>query len=156
MTGAKVIPITEHVKDTTDDVKDFMDRLSSQPCEFAMDDITQTVLFSGGLALQANEYYLVKHLLPSFIDAKNKRAEAVSISAAVLAKAVFNNKEPSLRQAIGRINEKVSQRVGVDMGAVIPDFIENVHGQGYRINGAAKLLASAADLAPAVAEAVTS
>jgi 7-cyano-7-deazaguanine synthase in queuosine biosynthesis len=156
MTGAKVIPITEHVKDTTDDMKAFMDRLSSQPCEFAMDDKAQTVLFSGGLVLQANEYYLVKHLLPSFTEAKNKREESVPISAAVLAKEFFKEKEPSLRQAIGRINEKVSQRVGVDMGAVIPDFIENVHGQGYRINGAAKLLASAADLTPAVAEAVTS
>lgn len=156
VTGAKVVPITAHVKDTTDDVKAFMDRLSSQPCEFAMDDKAQKVLFSGGLALQANEYYLVKQLLPSFIDGKNNRTEAKPISAADLAKAVFNQNENSFRQATKRINEKVSQRVGVDMGAVIPDFIENVHGQGYRINGAAKLLASAADLTPAVDEAVTS
>lgn len=156
VTGAKVVPIMPQVKDTTDDVKIFMDRLSSQPCEFAMDDKAQTVLFSGGLTLQANEYYLIKHLFPSFVDAKNMRTEAAPISAAVLAKEFFKGKEPSLRQAIGRINEKVSQRVGVDMGAVIPDFIENVHGQGYRINGAAKLLASAADLTPAIAEAVTS
>lgn len=156
MGGAKVIPITEHVKDTTEETKAFMDRLSSQPCEFAIDDKAQTVLFSGGLTLQANEYYLVKHLLPSFVEAKNARTNATPVSAADLAKEVFQGKEPSLRQAIGRINEKVSQRVGVDMGAVIPDFIENVHGQGYRINGSAKLLASAADLAPAVAVAVTS
>ena len=121
-----------------------------------MNDTAQQVAFDGGLALQANEYYLVKHLLPAFIDAKNNHKEATPVSATDLATAIFQGKEPSLRQAIGRINEKVSQRVGVDMGAVIPDFIENVHGHGYRINGASQLLASAADLKPAHAMAVTS
>lgn len=156
MVGAKVIPITERVKDTTDELKAFMDRMDTQACRFAMDDATQQAMFDGGLALQANEYYLVKNLLPAFIEAKNKRTEAAPVSAADLANAVFNGKEPSLRQAIGRINEKISQRVGVDMGVVLPDFIENVHGQGYRINGTSQLLSSAADLKPAHVIAVTS
>lgn len=154
VTGAKVVPITAHIKDTTNEMKSFMDRLSVQPCEFAIDDKAQTVLFSGGLALDKNDYYLVKSLLS--IDGKSTIKNPAATDRQTLADAVFNGNQNSLQKAIGRINEKVSQRVGVDMGAVIPDFIENVHGQGYRINGAAKLLASAADLTPAVAEAVTS
>jgi len=161
MTGAKVVPITAHVKDTTEETKALMDRLSSAPFEFAVDDTTKEIVFSGSLRLSGTEYSIIQLLLPPFMEAKKKRAAPVPVTTDTLADSVFGkdntNKEQSLRQAIVRINKKVSEQVGVEMGVVLTDgFIENVHGQGYKLTASAKLLASAADLAPAIDEAVTS
>lgn len=156
VTGAKVVPLMPEGRDTTDDVKNFMDRLSVQPCEFAVDESKKNIVFSGGLTLSATEYSLVKILLPPFIEAKGLRAVPAPVNTQTLAQKVFRGNEVSLRKAIERINKKVSENLGVDMGVVMEDgFIKNVRGQGYKINRTAKLLASVGDLLPAAEEAVT-
>lgn len=146
-TGAKEIQISEP-KDTTQELADFMDKLSIVPCEFVIDEDSKQVIFAGGLILDGTEYTLIKILLPNFLAAKKGSTEAKTIQSDTLIKEIYVHNEDSFRKMVSRVNKKISEKAGVSMGVTFgtKDFIENIHGKGYRINKVARLLSSVSDL----------
>ncbi len=147
VSGAKEIQVIPP-KDITKELADFMDKLSVAICEFAIDEDNKRVVFSGGLILNATEYTLIKLLLPNFIAAKKAGMDGKTISSANLIHQIYGDNEDSFRKLVSRVNKKVSEKVGIDMGVTFgtQEFIENVYNQGYRINKSAKLVSLVSDL----------
>lgn len=116
-------------------VKDFMDRLEASSLEFAVDEDKGCVLFKGGFHLDGANYRLVAALLENFRKGKKAAAEIAYFYPPDLAK-ILKISEASLRQQVMRVRKVVTDRLAVDLGAVLgpDDFIQNKERSGYRLS----------------------
>lgn len=116
-------------------VKDFMDRLETPVCEFAVDADAKRILFKGDFHLEGVNFKLVEALLQNHRDGKRTAADVAFIRAPDLAD-LLGTTEASLRQQVGRLRKQVTDRLAVDLGVVlgIDDFIENKERAGYRLS----------------------
>lgn len=116
-------------------VKDFMDRLAPQPCEFAVDDEGKRILFKGDFHLDGVNFKLFSALLDNHRSAKRLATEVPFLPAPDLAERLEVS-DASLRQQVGRLRKLVTDRLAVDQGLVLgtDDIIENKERAGYRLN----------------------
>lgn len=122
-------PLADHFEE----VAAFMDRLQQPVCDFAVDAKEHRILFRGGFCLEGKDYSLVEALLPNHRQAKSNGEGVPYFYPADLAQ-TLGVEEPAMRARIGRVREVVEERLAVDQGIIFRDsFIENMHGQGYRL-----------------------
>lgn len=114
--------------------KGFMDRLGAPILEFAADIQNKHILFRNGLMLEGANYKLVEKLLADFRTAKSEVGTAEYITAPDLAGGL-NITEPALRTLLRRLRNSLDP-LASDLGVPLNEdsFIENLHGQGYRLN----------------------
>ncbi|WP_412049473.1 7-cyano-7-deazaguanine synthase [Hoeflea sp. Naph1] len=113
---------------------DFMDRLDTPVCMFAVDEEAQSICLGGEFWLEGANFKLFKALLPHHRSAKASMSEVPFIEAWKLANELGVD-EQSLRQRVTRLRREVSDRLAVDQGIIleIDDFIENRAREGYRL-----------------------
>ena len=120
--------------DTDSQVAEFVDRLSQPVCDFAVDPKAKRIWFRGGYYLEGADYRLVAALLPDHRQAKSRCEDVPPTLPADLAEKL-KIEEPGARKAVTRLRDRVSNRLAVDQGIILPKgFIENVHGRGYRLS----------------------
>jgi hypothetical protein len=122
-------------KDYDRQVKEFMDRLSPLPFEFAVDEGAQRILFRGGFFLEGKSYDLVEALLENFRAGKKTATDIAYIPASDLA-LKLSFADASLRQQVTRLRKLVTDRLAVDLGIPLGanGFIENKERAGYRLS----------------------
>jgi len=120
----------------------FMDRLTPQPLEFAVDEKERRILFKGEFALDGADSKLVDALLPNFRAGKKDGVEIAFLRADNLAAAVGMT-EPSMRQQLTRLRKALADNLTPSLGIVFDtnSFIENRERAGYRLNPALKEVA---------------
>lgn len=131
-------PIQDYDRQTVE----FMDRLTAQPLEFAVNEKERRILFKGEFALDGVNYKLVEALLPNFRTGKKDGVEIAFIRADNLAAAVRMT-EPSMRQQVKRLRKALADNLTPSLGIVFDtnSFIENRERAGYRLNPALKEVA---------------
>jgi len=114
--------------------KDRLDKLGAPLLEFAVDEQNKRIVFRNGLFLGGVDFKLVKKLLPEFRAAKKERRDPECVSTPDLAEKLGKS-EPSLFQQRKRLNDKLVS-LATDLGIPFDtnSFIENLKGQGYRLN----------------------
>jgi hypothetical protein len=126
-----ISPATDHGRQ----VLDFMDKLATPLCEFAVDPDDGKILFKGGFCLEGANYSLFHALLEKFRLGKRHGTEIAYFAPAALATRLRMT-DASLRQQVRRLRHETTQRLSVDFGAALgPDgIIENRQGEGYRLS----------------------
>jgi hypothetical protein len=121
--------------DVQKQLADFVDRLASPVCEFAVDDLSRRVWFRGGFFLDSADYRLFTALLVEHRPARQKGADVgFTTSADLLGKLGYTD-EQTLRQQVARTRARLADRLTVDQGVVLPKgFIESKRLQGYRLS----------------------
>jgi hypothetical protein len=121
------------LSDGFDQVAALLDRLNEPVCDFAVDVAAERIWFRGDFHIDGVDYQLVEKLLPNHRIAKAKCREVPPFHTPDLADAL-QVQEQTLRKRITRCREVVEGRLAVDQGIVFANgFIENVHGEGYRL-----------------------
>lgn len=110
-----------------------LDRLAQQVCDFAVDRDAGKIWFRGDYSLEGSDFILVAALLPNHERAKS-RGEQVPYRLPGDLAMELKIEEPALRTRIIRLRKMVAERLAIDQGIVFEkDFIENLHGKGYRL-----------------------
>ena len=88
------------------------------------------------LALKGRRYELVMALIGNFRKGKSADGEIECVSIDDLLGTLRFEDEVGLRKLISRVRKEVNEFLAVEHGVVDGDdaFIENVRGQGYRLN----------------------
>lgn len=122
-------PLADHL----DQVAAFLDRLQQPICDFAVDVEKRRILFRGGYYLEGADYNLVDALLAYHRPAKRDGEEVPYLHSSALALSL-EVEQPAMRARIIRLRADVAERLAVDQGVIFSnEFIENVHGKGYRL-----------------------
>ena len=115
-------------------VAEFMDRLDSPVCEFAVDTHGEKIFFRGGFCLEGANFKLVAALLENHRTAKAQMIAVPYIEPWLLAEKL-GIAEQSMRQQLTRLRNLVGDRLAVDQGVVLADgFVENIRNDGYRLS----------------------
>lgn len=135
-----------------DEVKAFMDRLSSPILEFAMDDDAEQVLFHGGHHLDGANYRFVKALIDGYRSAKRTRSEFPFMPSFNVAERIGVT-DQSMRQQLRRLRDALDP-LAVMLGIPLDQdsFVETKDRAGYRLNPACREI-SAGDISESGPEA---
>ena len=122
-------------KDYDTQLREFMDKLSRPTIRFFVDEANDKIVFKGH-ELKRRGYEFVMALIRNFREGKSTGEEIECVSTNDLLDRLRFEDEVGLRKLISRIRKEVNEFLAVEHGVVDGDdaFIENVHGQGYRLN----------------------
>jgi hypothetical protein len=133
------------VEDTGEEV----DRLEGSEILLALDDVNKWSLIDGIAPIKGStDYRIMSVLLRLYLedrDAGRLPADYRTISAENLADEVSGAGDAAGRKAISRVREKINGEFEELYGTKLSldAVIENVHGKGYRINPAVRVVAAA-------------
>ena len=122
-------------EDIEPQLRNFMDGLSKPAVRFFVDEANERIVFKG-YELKGRGYELVMALIGNFREGKSADGEIECVSIDDLLGTLRFEDEVGLRKLISRIRKEVNEFLAVEHGVVDGDdaFIENVRGQGYRLN----------------------
>ena len=139
----EVVPASDY----GEQLKQTLDKLGKQRCQFFLDESNSRIVFKGGYEINGTHFNLINALIGNFRHGKSNDSEPDYIPAGTLA-TTLNIEEPTLRKQILRLRNEVSKNLGVDQGIVFDTdgFIENSQTKGYRLNTQLREVMSLSDL----------